>query len=219
MCAALGRHGCACPPAFAGLARRSCSKQDVPRSHCKEGPTMSKPMKIDFVSDVSCPWCVIGLRGLEAALARVGDLVQAEIHFQPFELNPDMPPGGQNIVEHIAQKYSSSPEQSAAARENIRARAAEVGFTMAMGDESRIYNTFDAHRLLHWAGCPVRRLFHERPEPLRSRDSRRGRTTGRAGWRGGEGCSRRRPVRRRGSHGGTALVRGGDHRRAGRGDQ
>ena len=113
---------------------------------------MSKPMKINFVSDVSCPWCVIGLRGLEAALARVGDLVQAEIHFQPFELNPDMPPGGQNIVEHIAKKYNSNPEQSAAARENIRARAAEVGFTMAMSDESRIYNTFDAHRLLHWAG-------------------------------------------------------------------
>ena len=118
--------------------------------------TMSKPIKIDFVSDVSCPWCVIGLRGLEAALARVGELVQAEIHFQPFELNPDMPPGGQNIVEHVAQKYGASPEQSAAARQIIRARAAEVGFKMAMSDESRIYNTFDAHRLLHWAGVTGR---------------------------------------------------------------
>jgi predicted DsbA family dithiol-disulfide isomerase len=113
---------------------------------------MTKPMKIDFVSDVSCPWCVIGLGGLEAALGRVGDLVQADIHFQPFELNPDMPAGGENIVEHIGRKYGSSPEQSARNREMIKARAAEVGFTMAMGNDSRIYNTFDAHRLLHWAG-------------------------------------------------------------------
>ncbi len=113
---------------------------------------MSKPMKIDFVSDVSCPWCVIGLKGLEAALERVGDLVQAEIRFQPFELNPNMPPEGQNIVEHVGQKYGSSPERSAAAREMIRARAGDVGFTIAMSDDSRIYNTFEAHRLLHWAG-------------------------------------------------------------------
>jgi len=113
---------------------------------------MSKPMKIDFVSDVSCPWCIVGLGGLEEALARVGDLVEADIHFQPFELNPQMGEGGQNIVEHITQKYGSTPAQSAANRAAIRERAASVGFTMAMTDESRIYNTFDAHRLLHWAG-------------------------------------------------------------------
>jgi predicted DsbA family dithiol-disulfide isomerase len=108
-------------------------------------------MKIDFVSDVSCPWCIIGLRGLEEALARTGDLVDARITFQPFELNPAMPPEGQNIVEHVAQKYGSTPEQSAANREMIRARAAELGFSMRGTDQSRIYNTFDAHRLLHWA--------------------------------------------------------------------
>jgi predicted DsbA family dithiol-disulfide isomerase len=113
---------------------------------------MSKPMKIDFVSDVSCPWCVIGLGALEAALARVGDLVTADIRFQPFELNPSMPAEGQDIAEHVAQKYGASREQSATTRDAIRARAAEVGFTMAMGDKARIYNTFDAHRLLHWAG-------------------------------------------------------------------
>ncbi len=113
---------------------------------------MTKPMKIDFVSDVSCPWCVIGLGGLEEALRNVGDLVDAQIHFQPFELNPDMPPEGQNIVEHIGEKYGSTPEQSAANRAAIHARAAEVGFTMKTSDQSRIYNTFDAHRLLHWAG-------------------------------------------------------------------
>jgi predicted DsbA family dithiol-disulfide isomerase len=112
---------------------------------------MPKPIRIDFVSDVSCPWCVIGLQGLEEALSRTGDVVQADIHFQPFELNPNMPAEGQNIVEHIGEKYGSTPEQSAANREMIRARAASVGFTMAMTDQSRIYNTFDAHRLLHWA--------------------------------------------------------------------
>ena len=112
---------------------------------------MARPMKIDFVSDVSCPWCVIGLYGLEEALARTGDLIAAEIHFQPFELNPAMPPEGQNIVEHIAQKYGASAEQSAANRAMIRSRAAQLGFTMAGTDQSRIYNTFDAHRLLHWA--------------------------------------------------------------------
>lgn len=110
-----------------------------------------KPMTIDFVSDVVCPWCIIGLKALEQALDKVGDLVEADIHFQPFELNPDMPPEGQNIREHVAQKYGSTPEQSAAARESIRARAEDVGFRIAMRDDSRIYNTFDAHRLLHWA--------------------------------------------------------------------
>jgi predicted DsbA family dithiol-disulfide isomerase len=112
---------------------------------------MARPMKIDFVSDVSCPWCIIGLRGLEEALARTGDVIDADIHFQPFELNPDMPPEGENIVDHIGAKYGSTPEQSAASRQMIRDRAAAVGFTMAMSDQSRIYNTFDAHRLLHWA--------------------------------------------------------------------
>jgi predicted DsbA family dithiol-disulfide isomerase len=113
---------------------------------------MTKPLKIDFVSDVSCPWCVVGLGGLEAALERVGDLVDAEIHFQPFELNPNMPPEGQNIVEHVAQKYGATREQSATNRQAIHDRAASVGFTMATDENSRIYNTFDAHRLLHWAG-------------------------------------------------------------------
>ena len=117
---------------------------------------MPRPMKIDFVSDVSCPWCVIGLLGLEQALAHVGDLVDADIHFQPFELNPQMPLEGQEIGEHIREKYGSTPEQSAANRAMIRDRAAELGFTMAMRESSRIYNTFDAHRLLHWAAIEGR---------------------------------------------------------------
>lgn len=117
---------------------------------------MSRSMKIEFVSDVVCPWCVIGLAGLEQALAAIGDEVAADIHFAPFELNPDMPPQGQNIGEHVAEKYGSTPAQSAAARATIQARAAALGFTMAGTADSRIYNTFDAHRLLHWAGIEGR---------------------------------------------------------------
>jgi predicted DsbA family dithiol-disulfide isomerase len=111
---------------------------------------MSTPLKIDFVSDVSCPWCVIGLRALTQALDGLGDEVKAEIHFQPFELNPNMPAEGQDIDEHIFEKYGSTPEQSRQSREVIRQRGAELAFTFSQGDR-RIYNTFDAHRLLHWA--------------------------------------------------------------------
>lgn len=113
---------------------------------------MSSALKIDFVSDVSCPWCVVGLYGLLQALEILRDEVQAEIHFQPFELNPKMAPEGQNITEHIGEKYGSTPEQSQKNREAIRARGADVGFAFRTDGNSRIYNTFDAHRLLHWAG-------------------------------------------------------------------
>ena len=119
---------------------------------------MASPLKIDFVSDVACPWCVIGLRSLQEALARIGGSVAAEIRLQPFELNPQMPPEGQDIAEHIAQKYGSTPEQVARNQENIRARGAELGFAFNMDKRSRIYNTFDAHRLLHWAGHEGRQL-------------------------------------------------------------
>ncbi len=112
---------------------------------------MTTPLKIDFVSDVSCPWCAVGLGALEQALARIGGEVQADLHFQPFELNPNMAPEGQDISEHIAEKYGSTPEQMAQSRETIRQRGAEVGFEFRMSDARRIYNTFDAHRLLHWA--------------------------------------------------------------------
>ena len=113
-----------------------------------------KTLHIDFVSDVVCPWCVVGLGGLETALERLkGEGIEAEVRFQPFELNPDMAPEGENIVEHIGRKYGSTPEQSAANREMIRARAADVGFDMRMGVDSRIWNTFDAHRLIFWAGA------------------------------------------------------------------
>jgi predicted DsbA family dithiol-disulfide isomerase len=112
---------------------------------------MSKQIRIDFVSDVSCPWCAIGLKSLETALSRAADAVTAELHFQPFELNPKMAPEGQDIGEHIAQKYGATPEQQEQSREMIRQRGADVGFTFDMSKRGRIYNTFDAHRLLHWA--------------------------------------------------------------------
>ncbi len=112
---------------------------------------MITPMKIDFVSDVSCPWCVIGLHALEQALVRVKDTVQADITLQPFELNPDMAPEGQETVEHLMEKYRISPEQVAQNGEAIRARGEALGFTFHMDRRDRIYNTFDAHRLLHWA--------------------------------------------------------------------
>ena len=119
---------------------------------------MPAKLKIDFVSDVSCPWCVIGLRSLEQALERVGDAVSADIHFQPFELNPQLPQTGQDITEHLVQKYGSTPEQLRHNQEAIRARGAELGFTFDMGKRSRVYNTFDAHRLLHWAELEGRQL-------------------------------------------------------------
>ncbi|RZL11735.1 MAG: DsbA family oxidoreductase [Rubrivivax sp.] len=115
-------------------------------------PEQATPLKIDFVSDVSCPWCAVGLGALQEALARLGPQVRATLHFQPFELNPQMGPQGQDIGEHLAQKYGSSPEQAAQARLAIRERGAAVGFDFRMDKRNRIYNTFDAHRLLHWAG-------------------------------------------------------------------
>lgn len=121
---------------------------------------MTTQLKIDFVSDVSCPWCAIGLGALEQALANVAGDVQATLHCQPFELNPHMVPGGQDITEHLTEKYGSTAEQQAQMRETIRQRGAEVGFAFNVEGRGRVYNTFDAHRLLHWAStvAPERQL-------------------------------------------------------------
>ncbi|UPT62419.1 MAG: DsbA family oxidoreductase [Hyphomonadaceae bacterium JAD_PAG50586_4] len=119
---------------------------------------MTQTLRIDFISDVACPWCVVGLRSLQQALAAVGDEVKAEFHFQPFELNPDMAPEGENTAEHIQKKYGASPERSAASRQAIKDSGAQLGFTFNYGPESRIWNTFDAHRLLHWAGLEGKQL-------------------------------------------------------------
>lgn len=106
-------------------------------------------MKIEFVSDVACPWCAIGLHALEKALAAIGDGIDVELSFQPFELNPTMRPEGEDAVAYLAAKYGRTPEQIAQTQAVIRERGAEVGF--AFGTRSRVWNTFDAHRLLCWA--------------------------------------------------------------------
>jgi predicted DsbA family dithiol-disulfide isomerase len=107
-------------------------------------------LKIDFVSDVACPWCAVGLNALERALERIGDDITVELHFQPFELNPSMPPEGADTVEYLSKKYGLDAGQIARTQQAIRERGAAVGF--AFGARPRVWNTFDAHRLLHWAG-------------------------------------------------------------------
>ncbi|QDA56618.1 DsbA family oxidoreductase [Thermomonas aquatica] len=117
-----------------------------------------KTLRIDLVSDVVCPWCAIGLASLEQALQRLQGEVVADIHFQPFELNPQMPAEGESIAEHLQRKYGMSDMQLAENQERIRARGAELGFVFDFNARSRIWNTFDAHRLLHWAGLEGKQL-------------------------------------------------------------
>lgn len=107
---------------------------------------------IDFVSDVACPWCAVGLGGLLEAMRRLEGTADVELHFRPFELNPDMPAGGQNTIERLMAKYGYDRERVQANRKVISERAAAVGMPMRMDDDNRSFNTFDAHRLIHWAG-------------------------------------------------------------------
>jgi predicted DsbA family dithiol-disulfide isomerase len=107
-------------------------------------------MRIDFVSDVACPWCAVGLNALERALERVGGDIAVELHMQPFELNPTMPPEGADAAQYLKAKYGMSDAQLAANRARIAERGAAEGFTF--GERAHVWNTFDAHRVLHWAG-------------------------------------------------------------------
>lgn len=116
----------------------------------------SAPMKVDFVSDVTCPWCAIGLAALEQAIARLDGEVKVELRLQPFELNPGMPSGGEDLAHYVTRKYGASAAELAARQTLIRQRAAEVG--LHFGPRTRVWNTFDAHRLLHWAGLEGRQL-------------------------------------------------------------
>ena len=113
---------------------------------------MSVSLRIDFVSDIACPWCAVGLASLQQALSHCRDQLSAELHFQPFELNPGMPPEGEDVGEHLARKYGSTPERQAEMRAMIAERGAAVGFRFNPDGRSRIVNTFNAHRLLYWAG-------------------------------------------------------------------
>ena len=108
-----------------------------------------KKLHIDIVSDVVCPWCIVGYRQLEKALQASG--TDYELHWQPFELNPDMPPEGQNLREHLAEKYGATKEQSQENRLRITQAGAELGFEFSFADDMRMHNTFNVHQLLHWA--------------------------------------------------------------------
>ena len=112
---------------------------------------MNKPLKIDIVSDVSCPWCIIGYQSLSAALVKLAPKITARISWKPFELNPGMPAAGQLLGEHLHETYGSSVADIAQTRSMITARGAAVGFKFDLKDNGRIYNTFNAHRLLYWA--------------------------------------------------------------------
>ena len=107
------------------------------------------PVRIDFVSDVACPWCAIGLTTLQTALDTTD--IPVEVHLQPFELNPDMPAGGQDAIEYLAAKFGSTPEQVRVNQQRIYDRAAQVGFRFHPEGRKRVYNTFNCHRLIHWA--------------------------------------------------------------------
>jgi predicted DsbA family dithiol-disulfide isomerase len=112
---------------------------------------MTNSLSIEIVSDVSCPWCIIGYKALDAALVNLGLRESTKLHWKPFQLNPNMPVEGQNRDEHIQQKYGISKEQANAARENINARGVELSYVFNFSEGGRVYNTFDAHRLIHWA--------------------------------------------------------------------
>lgn len=110
---------------------------------------MTAPLRIDIVSDVMCPWCVIGYRQLAASLEATG--TEYELQWHPFELNPQMPAEGQNMREHIIEKYGSTPEQSEQSRQKMTSLGKELGFAFNFSPEFRMHNTFNAHQLLHWA--------------------------------------------------------------------
>jgi predicted DsbA family dithiol-disulfide isomerase len=112
---------------------------------------MKPTIKIDYVSDVACPWCAVGLGNLNKAINELSDKAHFEVHFRPFELNPNMPKGGQDAIEHLTEKYGLTVEQVKANQTNIRSKALEAGFEFHPEGRKRVYNTFDAHRLLHWA--------------------------------------------------------------------
>jgi predicted DsbA family dithiol-disulfide isomerase len=134
----------------------SSSNEDPPEPAKSDASYPSAPLRIDFVSDIVCPWCAIGLASLEQALARLQGEVSAEIHFQPFELNPQMAAEGEDIAEHLQARYGLTEAQLAENQARIRDRGAELGFVFDANARSRTWNTFDAHRLLHWAGLEGR---------------------------------------------------------------
>ncbi|MCW2367911.1 DsbA family oxidoreductase [Sphingobium sp. B11D3D] len=140
---------------------------------------MTRTLRIDFVSDIACPWCVLGLLGLEEAIGRLAGDVDVDLHFQPFELSPDMAPEGRTVVDHLAQAYGSTPDEILQRRAVVSDRAAALGFKMKTSLETRVYNSFNAHRLMHWAGLQGRQpalaralfeAYHSRNENIATAD-------------------------------------------------
>jgi predicted DsbA family dithiol-disulfide isomerase len=112
---------------------------------------MKEKIKIDIVSDVVCPWCTIGYKRLEKAIIELGIQDQVAIEWQPFELNPNMPADGQNVTEHLTEKYGSTLEQQKESKQNMTNVGKELDFTFDYFDEMRMVNTFEAHILLEYA--------------------------------------------------------------------
>ena len=112
---------------------------------------MATRLRIDFVSDIVCPWCAVGLASLTQALERMRGELEVDIHVQPFELDPNMPADGMEVAGNLKRKYGMSDAQLEENQARIRERGAELGFTFDFNARSRTWNTFDAHRLLHWA--------------------------------------------------------------------
>lgn len=112
---------------------------------------MTEPVRIDMVSDIACPWCAIGLTTLENALKALQGSIAVEVHLQPFELNPEMPKGGEEVISYLSAKYGIEPDQVRINQQRIYDRAKEVGFEFHPEGRKHVYNTFDCHRLLHWA--------------------------------------------------------------------
>lgn len=124
----------------------------------------NQPLRIDIVSDVVCPWCIIGYRQLAEALKQTN--TEHEIHWHPFELNSNMPSEGQNLREHIMEKYGSSKEESDASRIRMTEAGAEVGFEFNFNDDTRMHNTFNLHQLLYWAGQQGQKPMHDLKQAL-----------------------------------------------------
>jgi len=112
---------------------------------------MSEPVKLDFISDVVCPWCALGVTALEQAIANLAGEVSVRLTFKPFELNPDMSAQGENAVQHMMRKYGRSAEEVDSGKQMLMTRGQAIGFQFDLEKRSHFYNTFDAHRLLLWA--------------------------------------------------------------------
>lgn len=119
---------------------------------------MAQTIRVDFVADVACPWCVVGLHAVLATLEALRDEANPELYVQPFELNPELGPQGENAVEHAIKKYGATQEQAETGLKRANDQAALYSFALNQSPRSRIWNTRDAHRLLYWTGLEGKSL-------------------------------------------------------------